>query len=327
MRSNLTKVLAAGLMAAFCGISSSAPAAETVLKAITYAPLSKVEDSMVIFKRWVDKVNTAGKGEIRIELLGGPEVFPVSDQMNALSKGLVDAVMTFSVHTPIVPEIDTSGLSDITPTEERNNGYLALLDKAHEKINAKVIGRTATHSGFYIFSKMPIRKLEDFKNVKIRSHSGYDPLFKKVGAVPIGMAISEIYGALERGVVAAAPYPIFVYDMGVQEVTKFALGDAFWPSHTTFTYVNLKKFNSLTPKQQAILMDAQIENEKDMAKVDADLIATERGKLEKAGMTFTHLSPDEAKKWHDMANESRFDALSSKISAEQMSKIKSLIVR
>jgi TRAP-type C4-dicarboxylate transport system substrate-binding protein len=327
MRSNLTKVLAAGLMAAFCGMSSSAPAAETVLKAITYAPLSKVEDSMVIFKRWVDKVNTAGKGEIRIELLGGPEVFPVSDQMNALSKGLVDAVMTFSVHTPIVPEIDTSGLSDITPTEERNNGYLALLDKAHEKINAKVIGRTATHSGFYIFSKMPIRKLEDFKNVKIRSHSGYDPLFKKVGAVPIGMAISEIYGALERGVVAAAPYPIFVYDMGVQEVTKFALGDAFWPSHTTFTYVNLKKFNSLTPKQQAILMDAQIENEKDMAKVDADLIATERGKLEKAGMTFTHLSPDEAKKWHDMANESRFDALSSKISAEQMSKIKSLIVR
>ena len=109
MRSNMTKVLAVGLVSAFCGMSSSAPAAETVLKAITYAPLSKVEDSMVIFRKWVDRVNTAGKGEIRIELLGGPEVFPVSDQMNALSKGLVDAVMTFSVHTPIVPEVDTSG--------------------------------------------------------------------------------------------------------------------------------------------------------------------------------------------------------------------------
>jgi len=327
MRSNLTKVLAVGLVSAFCAVPSLAAAAETVLKAITYAPLSKVEDSMVIFKRWVDKVNTAGKGEIRVELLGGPEVFPVSDQVNALSKGLVDAVMTFSVHTPIVPEIDTSGLSDITPTEERNNGYLDLLDKAHEKINVKVVGRTATQSGFYIFSKQPIRTLADFKNVKIRSHSGYDPLFKRVGAIPIGMNISEIYGALERGIVGAAPYPIFVYDMGLQEVTKFALADAFWPSHTTFIYINLKKFNSLTPKQQAILVNAQIENEKDMAAVDADLIATERRKLETAGMTFTHLSPDEAKKWHDMANESRFDALSSKVSPEQMSKIKSLIVR
>jgi TRAP-type C4-dicarboxylate transport system substrate-binding protein len=89
----------------------------------------------------------------------------------------------------------------------------------------------------------------------------------------------------------------------------------------------LKKFNSLSPKQQAILVNAQIENENDMAAVDADLIATERRKLETAGMTFTHLSPDEAKKWHDMANESRFEALSSKVSPEQMSKIKSLIVR
>ena len=327
MRSNATKVLAVGLVSALCAVPSLAAAAETVLKAITYAPLSKVEDSMVIFKRWVDKVNTVGKGEIRVELLGGPEVFPVSDQINALSKGLVDAVMTFSVHTPIVPEIDTSGLSDITPTEERNNGYLDLLDRAHEKINVKVVGRTATQSGFYIFSKQPIRTLADFKNVKIRSHSGYDPLFKKVGAIPIGMNISEIYGALERGIVSAAPYPIFVYDMGLQEVTKFALADAFWPSHTTFIYINLKKFNGLTPKQQAILVNAQIENEKDMAAIDADLIATERGKLETAGMTFTHLSPDEAKKWHDMANESRFDALSSKVSPEQMSKIKSLIVR
>jgi TRAP-type transport system periplasmic protein len=326
MRRTSGRLIAIGLASALSGIASSA-LAETVLKAITYAPLSKVEDSMVIFKKWVDRVNADGKGEIRIELLGGPEVFPVSDQINALSKGLVDAVMTFSVHTPIVPEIDTSGLSDITPTEERNNGYLELLDKAHEKINVKVIGRTATNSGFYIFSKQPIRALADFKGVKIRSHSGYDPLFKKVGAIPIGMNISEIYGALERGIVGAAPYPIFVYDMGLQEVVKYALGDAFWPSHTTFIFLNLKKFNSLTPKQQQILIDAQIANEKDIAAVDAGLIATERGKLEKAGLTFTHLSPEEAKQWHDMANESRFDALASKISPEQMGKIKSLIVR
>ena len=92
----------------------------------------------------MDRVNTAGKGEFRIDLLGGPEVFPVSDQMNASSKGLVDIVMTFSVHTPLVPEVDTTGLSDISLDRGAANGYLALLDKAHEKMNVKVIGRTAT---------------------------------------------------------------------------------------------------------------------------------------------------------------------------------------
>jgi TRAP-type transport system periplasmic protein len=326
MHSRWTRILAFGLVLASWGALSPARA-ETVLKAITYAPLSKVEDSMVIFKKWAEKVNTADQGDLKIELLGGPEVFSVSDQMNALSKGLVDVVMTFSVHTPVVPEIDTSGLSDITPAEERKNGYLELLDKAHEKMNVKVIGRTATNSGFYIFSKQPINKLDDFKGVKIRSHSGYDPLFKKVGAIPIGMNISEIYGALERGVVQAAPYPIFVYDMGLAEVAKYVLADPFWPSHTTFIFVNLRKFNGLTAPQRQILIDAQIDNEKTMAAVDGELIGAERAKLEKAGMTFTHLPPDEAKKWHDMANESRFEALSSKIAPEQMARIKSLIVR
>jgi TRAP-type C4-dicarboxylate transport system substrate-binding protein len=328
MLRTITKLLAIGFLAAAAGTLPATPsAAETVLRAIAYVPPSKHEDAMTIFKMWIDKVNTAGKGELRIELLGGPEVFPASDQINALSKGLVDIVMTFTAHTPLVPEIDTSGLSGITPTEERQNGYFDLLDKAHEKINVKVIGRTATNSGFYIFSKQPINKLADFKNIKIRSHSGYDPLFKKVGSVPIGMSIAEIYGALERGIVVAAPYPIFVYDMGVQEVAKYVLANPFWSSHTTFTYMNLKKFKSLSPKQQKILTDAQIEIEKEIAKINADLISKEKERLEKAGMTFTHLSPDEAKQWRKMANDTRFEVLSNKIGPEKTATIRALISR
>jgi TRAP-type transport system periplasmic protein len=302
-------------------------AQETVLRAITYAPPNKIEDSMVVFKKWIERVNTAGKGQVKVDLIGGPEVFPVPDQVNAVGKGLADIVMTFGVQAPLVPEADTTGLSDITPAEERKVGYIDLLDEAHKKINIKMIGRTSTQSGFYIFSKDPIKKLDDFKGMKIRSHSGYDPLFKMVGAIPIGMQISEIYTGLERGVVRAAPYPLFVYDMGLQDVTKYALADGFWISHTTAIYMNLRKWQSLTPEKQKILMDAQIANEGEMAQIVDDLKAQEQAKLEKAGMTFTHLSPDEAKKWRRMANDTRFAALAEKIPPEQMAKIKSMIVR
>jgi TRAP-type C4-dicarboxylate transport system substrate-binding protein len=300
---------------------------EVVLRAITYAPVNKVEDSMVMFRRWIELVNTAGKGELRIDLIGGPEVFPVRDQINATSKGLADIVMTFSVHTAQVPMIDITGVSDVSMAEERKNGFFDLLDKAHEKINIKVIGRTSTDSGFYIFSRVPIRKLADFKGLKIRSHSGYDPLFKAVGAVPIGMSISEIYGALERGVVDAAPYPLYVYDMGLQEVAKYVLADAFWTSHTTWTFMNLKKYRSLSPKLQKILLDAQLQIEKEMPKTVAALKAEERSRLEAAGMTFTHLPPEEAKKWKELANKTRFDAFARKAPAAEVEKIKSMIVR
>ena len=61
MRNRWVRTLAFGLVLAGWGTFSPAKA-ETVLKAITYAPLSKVEDSMVIFKKWMERVNTAGKG-------------------------------------------------------------------------------------------------------------------------------------------------------------------------------------------------------------------------------------------------------------------------
>ena len=251
MCSKWTKVLMAGLASALCAVSS-ASAAEVVLKAITYAPPSKFEDSMVIFKKWMERVNTAGKGEIRVELLGGPEVFPVSDQMNALSKGLVDAVMTFSVHTPIVPEVDTTGLSDITPTEERANGYLALLDKAHEKMNVKVIGRTATHSGFYIFSKQPIRKLDDFKGVKIRSHSGYDPLFKtRRSYANRHEHLRNIRRSGARSGARRRRIRSSSMTWGWRRSRSTSLADAFWPSHTTFIYHQSAQVQRLDPEAAA----------------------------------------------------------------------------
>ncbi|MGH7004283.1 MAG: TRAP transporter substrate-binding protein DctP [Alphaproteobacteria bacterium] len=322
------------LTAAIVGLALSggvgvreAEAQEVTLKALTFAPANKVEESMEVFRLFIQRVNDAGKGQIKIDLIGGPEVVPVGDQVNAVSKGVADLVMTFTVHAAIVPEVDTTGLSDITPAEERKVGYMELLDQAHKKINIKVIGRTSTNSGFYIFSKDPIRRLADFKGMKIRSHSGYDPLFKAVGAVTVGMGISEIYAGLERGVVRAAPYPLFVYDLGLHEVTKYVLADAFWPSHTTLTFMNRRKFEGLPAKLQSLILDTQIGIEKDMPGIVEQLKEKEIARLKKAGMEFINLPPDEAKKWRRLANQTRFDALSPRIPAEQMAKIKSMIVR
>jgi TRAP-type C4-dicarboxylate transport system substrate-binding protein len=326
MKSVLTAATAGLLLAGLAG-SERAHAQEVTLKALSFAPANKVEESLDVFRLYIARVNEAGKGALKIDLIGGPEVVPTGDQMNAVAKGIADMVMTFTVHVAQVPEIDTAGLSDITPEEERKNGYFALLDEAHKKINIKVIGRTSTNSGFYIFSKDPIRKLDDFKGVKIRSHSGYDALFRSVGAVPVGMGISEIYAGLERGVVRAAPYPLFVYDLGLHEVTKYVLADAFWPSHTTFAYINRRKFESLPQKAQALLMDTQLAVEKEMAGIVQKAKEKEMERLKKAGMQFINLSPDEAKKWRKLANESRFNALKGKLPDERIAKIKSMIVR
>src|SRR5690606_33206965 len=211
-RTLVSTVLAPAIGWAF---SMPATAAEINLRAVTYMPPSKYEDSMAVFKSWIEKVKEKSGGKIDIKIIGGPEVFAVNDQVNATSKGLVDVVLTFTSHSPLVPEVETIFLSKVTPQQERENGYTNLLDEAHNKINMKYIGRASTNSGFYIFSRTPVHKLDDFKGMKIRSHTGYNPFFKDLGANPVGIGISEIYGALERGLVDAAPYNLFVHDMGI----------------------------------------------------------------------------------------------------------------
>ncbi|HEU5018460.1 MAG TPA: TRAP transporter substrate-binding protein DctP [Pseudolabrys sp.] len=310
-----------------CGMSASKAAAETVLRAIAYAPANKFADDMIIFKDWIDRVNKAGAGKIKIDLIGGPEVVPVPEQVNAVSKGVADIVMTFTVHQGLIPEIGTAPASMITPQEERKNGYLKLLDDAHAKINIKVIGRTSTNSGFYIFSKKPITKMADFDGLKIRSHSGYDPFFKALHAVPVGIAISEIYAALDRGLVQAAPYPLFVSDMGVQEVAKYMLADDFWPAHTTFTYMNRRKFDSLPQDQKDLLIKTQIQLENEMPAIVKKIQEKEKARLQKAGMTFTHLPKDELPRWHRLADDSLFTNLNGKLSPDEIARIKKLILR
>lgn len=311
----------------FLAFFSSVAFSKVELKAITYMPVNKDEDSMEVFKRWVEEVETVSGGEIKIKLIGGPEVFSINDQVNAASRGLVDLVVTFTPHASVVPEVNTLALSDISPQEERENGYFDLVDEGHRKINLRLLGRMASKSGFYIYSKVPIEKLDDFKGLKIRSHSGYDSIFKRLDAIPMSIGVGEIYSALERSIVDAAPYNLFVHDMGISEVTKYVLDNPFWYSHTTILLMNNKKYESLTDQQKEWISQATTQVEKEIPEITQRLKAEQKEKLESDGMTFTSLNPDEAEQWRRLTRDTRFIDIESKFDGKRLETIKEMIVR
>lgn len=300
--------------------------AQVELKAITYMPINKVEDSMEVFKTWVKEVEDVSEGEIKIRLMGGPEIFPINDQVSAAGKGLVDLVVTFTPHASIVPEVNTLALSDISPQEERENGYFDIVDQGHRKINLRLLGRMASDSGFYIYSKVPIESLSDFNNLKIRSHSGYDSIFKELNSIPMSIGVGEIYSALERGIVDAAPYNLFVQDMGISEVTKYVLDDPFWVSHTTTLLMNNKKYESLSDQQKDWINQATLTVEAQIPEITQRMKSETRAKLEQEGMVFTKLSPEDSEKWKKITRDTRFKDIESKFNKDKLEEIKSLIV-
>jgi TRAP-type C4-dicarboxylate transport system substrate-binding protein len=322
----LVTMLSAWVATVACFVAP-AVSAETTLRVVTFSQPDRSYPSMVMIRRFIERVNKAGKGVLKLDYIGGPSVVPLRDQMNATSKGVVDMVMTFTIHQALVPEIGTVGMSEISPKEEREVGYIDLLDEAHKKIGIKVMGRTATDVGFHIFSKKPINRMADLKNVKIRSHSGYDSFMKAIGASPIHMKISEIYPGLERGVVQAAPFPLAATSIGIHEVICCAMANAFWPAHTTFSYINRGKWNKLSAAAKKLMLDEQAEMERFMVPKGRELKSAEMAKLQKSGVKFISLPADEAKKWVDIANGSRWTVMKKRLAPEQYAKIRKMITR
>ena len=322
----LVTMLSAWVATVACFVAPAA-SAETTLRVVTFSQPDRSYPSMVMIRRFIERVNKAGKGVLKLDYIGGPSVVPLRDQMNATSKGIVDMVMTFTIHQALVPEIGTVGMSEISPKEEREVGYIDLLDEAHKKIGIKVMGRTATDVGFHIFSKKPISRMADLKNVKIRSHSGYDPFMRAIGASPIHMKISEIYPGLERGVVQAAPFPLAATSIGIHEVICCAMANAFWPAHTTFSYINRGKWNKLSAAAKKLMLDEQAEMERFMVPKGKELKSAEMAKLQKSGVKFISLPADEAKKWVDIANGSRWTVMKKRLAPEQYAKIRKMITR
>jgi TRAP-type C4-dicarboxylate transport system substrate-binding protein len=80
-------VLAAGLAAPFISMPARA---ETVLRAITAVPMATAVAQ--VFGNYMERVNARGRGVVRIQYLGGPEVTPSPRQAASLQRGLVDIV-------------------------------------------------------------------------------------------------------------------------------------------------------------------------------------------------------------------------------------------
>ncbi len=110
----------------------------------------------------------------------------------------------------------------------------------------------------YWSSNKPLRKLEDFKNLRIRIMA--DPLlgeiYKNYGANPLQVSYSEIYSALQLKQLDANIQPLFAQEeMSFYEQQDYLTNPYEMPFVSTFV-ANLEWFDSLPREQQDIITKA-----------------------------------------------------------------------
>ncbi len=242
-------------------------------------------------------------GQLRIDYKGGSEVVPHLQQVEAIRGGLIDLVLTAgSYYTSIMPEIDVLSLTTMTPWEERATGVNDFLQKLHNtKAKAHYLGRLGTGALFYIFATRPIQKIEEFKGLKIRVSPTHIPFIRSLGAEPVVTAPTEIYTAIERGMVVGYVQPVSpIRDLGLVPLTKFMLLPGFYQP-TNPVLINLDVWNKLPRHLQELLTDNIRKAERTAIENTRNRVTSEMESFRKGGMTIFELPPAEAARFSQMA--------------------------
>ena len=273
------------------------------------------------FLAMVDDINARGKGIVQIEVKGGPEAIGVFQQPAAVRDGVVDMVHTpGSFYGKSVPEIDAMVASTVNPMEARANGGAALMDAAHEKrFNVRHLGWIDGGVQFHIYNsqkpKFGADGVLDLSGVKLRDNPIYHAFFMAMNATTAGMPATEVYAALEKGVVDAAAWTsIGLMDLKWDKFMKYRVDPQFYNTDIGVIF-NKDSWNSLSSESQDLIQNVVIEwEEKSYNDRQADVVA-EAAALKAGGMEFVDHSPEGGAKYLKMADDAAWGRMKGRLDA------------
>ena len=263
-------------------------AAQEVLRAVSAFP--KPVEFTQSFLRFVDKVNTMGKGVVRINVMGGPEVIPPTQQADAVRRGVVD--MQYGPGTYYLadlPEVDAWVGSTATPEQARKaGGFKVMQDVYAQKLGAHLLGHFDSGITFYIYLiNEPKRTPDggvDLSGVKLRSQPIYRELFTTLNATSVSIPVPEVYTGLERKVVDGIGWPLVgVLDLSWDRFLKHRIEPGFFQGDLA-VIVNPKKWESLSPQAREVLEKAAVEHETESYTRMKEIAAATDQKAQAAGM-------------------------------------------
>jgi TRAP-type transport system periplasmic protein len=287
--------------------TASAAAQEVTLRAVSsFAEGTQFSKN---FERFVEKVNTDGKGVIKINYIGGPRAMPPFEVGNAVRTRVIDiANVTGAFFTNLMPEADAEKLFSKPMSEQRKDGTWAYINQLHnQKLNAWYLARQFHNVPFHIYLNKKIDKL-DFTGLKIRVTPVYKDVVEALGGTAVTTAPGEVYTALERGVVDGYGWPVLgIFDLGWDKVTKYRLEPPFY-SVEVGVLVNLDVWKGLTDAQRKVLNDAASWLEA-LDDENVGIIKAEIDRQTQAGIQPIDFGPSESKRFLDVANESAWQAV------------------
>lgn len=260
----------------------------------------------------IAQVEEQTNGMIKFEYYPGSQLGDASSMLDQVLMGSLDlCVVQPNVAAAIWPEFNVQVFPFAYP-DQQTYWDVMLADGMFESFRALTMqGDKAVYLGVCSSnyrgcqnSVHPIRSAADFSDLKFRIQAGeiYVDIFSALGASTATIAASELYAAMQQGVVNAEENPVaYCYDNGLYEGSKYAT-ELNAVNSTAQIFMATDTWNKLTPEEQEIFIRACKE-----CPVEAQLKANERiddyyAKFEAAGIEvirWTDLTDAERQSFYD----------------------------
>lgn len=211
MSRSFTLLVRAGIIAATM-LGATWSHAQTVLKYSNWLPAGQAMRVEVI-EPWIAEVEKVTNGRVKIETL--PKVIgSVQGQYDVARDGQADIVVFINGYTP--GRFDVSEVLELPFMGDNPELYAPIVDRFYRKHLVQYGEYKGLHPlsvyvvspGQFFNNQRPIKALEDFKGLKIRSpQAGATAALTLLGAVPVAKPASEAYELLSSGVLDGTMMP------------------------------------------------------------------------------------------------------------------------
>ncbi|MGC9369683.1 MAG: TRAP transporter substrate-binding protein [Paracoccaceae bacterium] len=245
--------------AAVSALIAAPASAETLRIQTHYAPETV---SGKLAAQFVDDVETMSGGDIDIEMFYSSSVVKTVETFDAAANGILDCDMTGGAYqtgkNPAFQFVgDIMGGYD-TPWQQYAwlyNGGFEAADALYNEFNMKLVGWWI-YGQESLSSSTPIAGPDDLKDWKFRSPPGLETeIFAEMGAKPIVMDFTEIFTALETGIIDGTDASGLANNvgLGLYDLVKHATYPGFHSMPSDHLACRLDKWESLSEQQKRII--------------------------------------------------------------------------
>lgn len=266
-----------------------------------------------IFEAFAKRVGERSGGRLTIDALAVNSIVSSTESLDSVAAGILQAQHSGPVYfsgkdAAFALLSDPQGGFE-NPEQMRqwmqSGGGLELARELYARYNVYFVGGV-WYGMEALVSKKPIRKMADFQGVKIRAPQGIgQDIFLRFGAAPVNLPGSEVYTALERGVVDASDWGTLSMnqDLGYHKLAPYPIYPGFHSMPMADFAVNMDKWKALPDDLKLIVEDEVRQFATDMIEGNKAADETVLTQADDLGFEAVSLPPEERRIFREVAQQ------------------------